>query len=215
MGWLEYMIDNPGRLIGLGVEHATLALIAVAVSGVIGATVGVLTYRRPVAASIATAVAATMLTIPSFALFGLVLVWFGLGNTGVVVTLVVYALLPIVRNTITGLQEVDPAITESALGMGLSPRQVLLRVELPLAWPVIIAGLRVATMLVVSILAIGAYIGADGLGNEIFRALSNIGSVWAFDVAIAATVSIVIVAMVLEAFWVLVDRLTTPRGLRD
>lgn len=215
MGWLEYMIDNPGRLFALGVEHATLALIAVAASGVIGAAVGVLTYRRPVAASIATAVAATMLTIPSFALFGLVLVWFGLGNTGVVVTLVVYALLPIVRNTITGLQEVDPAITESALGMGLSPRQVLLRVELPLAWPVIIAGLRVATMLVVSILAIGAYIGADGLGNEIFRALSNIGSVWAFDVAIAATVSIVIVAMVLEAFWVLVDRLTTPRGLRD
>lgn len=215
MGWLSYLIEHAGRLFGLGVEHATLALLAVAISGVIGVVLGVLTYRRPVAASIATAVAATMLTIPSFALFGLVLVWFGLGNTGVVVTLVVYALLPVLRNTVTGLQEVDGAITESARGMGMSATQVLTRIELPLAWPVIIAGLRVATMLVVSILAIGAYIGADGLGNEIFRALSNIGSVWAFDVAIAATVAIVLVAMVLEAFWVLVDRLTTSKGLRE
>ena len=214
MGALEYIIDNPGRLIEMGIEHALLVLVAVAAAGLVGVGLGVATYRRPVAASMAAAVCATMLTIPSFALFGLMLAWVGLGNTGVVIALVAYGLLPIVRNTITGLQGVDPAITESAKGMGMSGWQVLLRIELPLAWPVIIAGLRVATMLVVSILAIGAYIGADGLGNEIFRALSNIGSVWALDVAIAATIAIVAVALVLELFWVIVDRLTTPRGLR-
>ena len=214
MGALEYIIDNPGRLIEMGIEHAVLVLAAVAAAGLVGVAIGVLTYRRPVAASMAAAVCATILTIPSFALFGLMLAFVGLGNTGVIIALVAYGLLPIVRNTITGLQGVDPAITESAKGMGMSGWQVLLRIELPLAWPVIIAGLRVATMLIVSILAIGAYIGADGLGNEIFRALSNIGSVWALDVAIAATIAIVAVALVLETFWVIVDRLTTPRGLR-
>ena len=214
MGALEYIIDNPGRLIEMGIEHAVLVLIAVVAAGLVGVAIGVATYRREVAASVATAVCATILTVPSFALFGLMLAWIGLGNTGVVIALVAYGLLPIVRNTITGLQGVDPAITESARGMGMSPRQVLLRIELPLAWPVVIAGLRVATMLVVSILAIGAYIGADGLGNEIFRALSNIGSVWALDVAIAATVAIVVVALVLELFWVVIDRVSTPRGLR-
>lgn len=212
---VQFLSRRWPQLLELALEHLLLVLTAVVFATVIGVTIGVLVYRSPPLSSLATSVTATILTIPSLALFALMVVWVGLGDRSAIIALTAYALLPIVRNTITGLQEVDPAITESALGMGLSPRQVLLRVELPLAWPVIIAGLRVATMLVVSILAIGAYIGADGLGNEIFRALSNIGSVWAFDVAIAATVSIVIVAMVLEAFWVLVDRLTTPRGLRD
>lgn len=215
MGFLEYMIDNPGRMLEMSVEHAALVLLAVVVSAVVGVGIGVFSYRHDVRASVATAICATILTIPSFALFGLMLPVFGLGNTGPVIALAAYALLPIVRNTVTGLQEVDPAIVESARGMGMSPHQVLVRIELPLAWPVILAGLRVATMLTVSILAIGAYIGAGGLGNDILRALNNLGSVWAFDVAVAGTVAIVIVALLLDLFWTLLRRMTTPRGIRS
>lgn len=214
MGWFEYIVNNPDRLLGMAIEHATYVLIAVAISSVIGVSLGILVHRSQAAASVVTAVCATILTIPSFALFALMIPVLGLGNTSAVVALAAYALLPIVRNTITGLQELDPAMVESAKGMGMNARQRLVRVQLPLAWPVIIAGLRVATMLVVSIFAIASVVGADGLGQEIFRGLSNLGAVWAFDVVLAATVAIVLVALVLDLFYVLLARLTTSRGLR-
>lgn len=206
---------NWDRLIGLSIEHVVAVLIAVALAAIIGVTLGVLTYRSTVGSEIITAVCATILTIPSFALFGLMLPIFGLGDTGPIIALVAYALLPIVRNTITGLQGVDPSIAEAAKGMGMSARARLVRIELPLAWPVILTGLRVATLLVTSIYAIAAYMGAGGLGNDIFRALSNIGSVWALDVVIIATVAIVVVALVLDSFYLLLGKLTTPRGIRN
>jgi osmoprotectant transport system permease protein len=214
VGFLEYIANNPGRVLEMSIAHATYVLLAVAVSAVIGVSVGILVHRSPAASSMVTAVCATILTIPSFALFGLMVAWIGLGNAPAVVALAAYALLPIVRNTITGLEGVDPAIVESAKGMGLSASQRMLKIQLPLAWPVIIAGLRVATMLIVSIFAIAAYLGADGLGNDIFRGLSNLGSVWAFDVVLAATVAIVVVALVLDLFYVLLERVTTSRGIR-
>lgn len=214
MSFLEHLVDNWERLLELGIEHAILVLGAVAISAVVGVTLGVLTYRNEIAGSLATATSATVLTIPSFALFGLMLAWLGLGNTPAMIALVAYALLPIVRNTITGLQGVDRAVSESAQGMGMNGLQRLVQIDLPLAWPVIIAGLRVATMLLVSIFAIAAYIGAGGLGQEIFRGLANIGSVWALDVVLGATLAIVIVALVLDVVYMGIAKLTTPRGIR-
>ena len=214
MGFLDYIFSNFGRVLEMSLEHAMYVLMSVAISALIGVTLGVLVHHRPALASITTAICATILTVPSFALFGLMVAWVGLGNLSAVIALTAYALLPIVRNTITGLQELDPAIVESAQGMGMSSAQRLVKVQLPLAWPVIIAGLRVSTMLVVSIFAIANYVGADGLGSEIFRGLSNIGSVWAEDVVLASTVMIVIVALVLDAGYKLLERFTTPRGIR-
>lgn len=214
MGFLDHLVSNPERLLQMGLEHAGYVLLAIAIATVIGVGAGVLVHQRPAVASVVTAICATILTIPSFALFGLMVGWIGIGNASAVIALMAYALLPIVRNTITGLQGVDPAIVEAAKGMGMSTLQRLVRIQLPLAWPVIIAGLRVATMLVVSIFAIAAYMGADGLGNEIFRGLKNIGSVWAFDVVLAATIAIVAVAIILDLFYQLLERLTTSRGMR-
>ena len=214
MGFLDYIFSNFGRVLEMSLEHAMYVLIAIAISSAIGVTLGVLVYRRPALASITTAMCATILTIPSFALFGLMVAWVGLGNTSAVIALTAYALLPIVRNTITGLQELDPAVVESAKGMGMSAAQRMVRIQLPLAWPVIIAGLRVATMLIVSIFAIANYVGADGLGTDIFRGLTNIGSVWAQDAVLASTVMVVVVALVLDAGYKLLERFTTPRGIR-
>lgn len=214
MSFVEHLIDNWDRILELGVQHALLVLAAVAISAVIGVLLGVLTYRNEVAASLATAATATILTIPSFALFGLMVAWVGLGNSSAVIALVAYALLPIVRNTVTGLRGVDPAISESAQGMGMSGLQRLLRIDLPLAWPVILTGLRVSTMLLVSIFAIAAYIGAGGLGQDIFRGLENIGSVWALDVVLGASLGVVVVALVLDTLYLLIGKMTTPRGIR-
>lgn len=214
MSFLEHLVNSWDRLLELGIEHAVLVLGAVAISAAIGITLGVVTYRNEIAGSLATAASATVLTIPSFALFGLMLAWLGLGNRPAVIALVAYALLPIVRNTITGLQGVDRAVSESAQGMGMSWWQRLVQIDLPLAWPVIIAGLRVATMLLVSIFAIASYIGAGGLGQEIFRGLENLGSVWALDVVLGATLAVVIVALVLDIVYMGIAKVTTPRGIR-
>jgi osmoprotectant transport system permease protein len=111
------------------------------------------------------------LTIPSFALFGALAIWMGIGNLPVEAGLVLYALLPILRNTETGLRGVNPAIVEAARGMGMSPGQVLTRIELPLALPLIIAGLRQASVLVVAIATVGAAVGSNNLGQPILAGI--------------------------------------------
>lgn len=203
------------QLLELAVEHLALVLTAIAFATVIGVTLGVLVYRSSALSSLATAVTATILTVPSLALFGLMIVWVGLGDRSAIIALSAYALLPIVRNTVTGLREVSPAIDESARGMGLGAGARLMRIDLPLAWPVILTGIRVATMLIVSIAAIAAYIGAGGLGNWIFDGLARRGSVVAMPLIISGTLGVVAVAFVLDAFYIVVGRLTIPRGVRE
>jgi osmoprotectant transport system permease protein len=167
LSFLEYLSTSWDHIFELAVGHAVLVAISLAIAIVIGVSLGVLVYRRERAANIALGVTSTFLTIPSFALFGLFIPIFGLGYTPAVVALVMYALLPILRNTVTGLRSVDPAISESAQGMGMNYWQRLLRVDMPLAWPVIIAGVRVSTMLLMGIAAIAAVVNGPGLGEDI------------------------------------------------
>jgi osmoprotectant transport system permease protein len=127
--------------------------------------------RSPRFAGVAVAVTGAILTIPSFALFGVLAIWLGIGNRPVEIGLILYALLPILRNTMVGIQRVDPAVVEAAQGMGMGPLQVLLSVELPLAVPVIVAGLRQSTVMVVAIATVGAAVGANDLGQPIFAGL--------------------------------------------
>ncbi len=189
--------------------------ISLAIAIVIGVSLGVLVYRRERAANIALGVTSTFLTIPSFALFGLFIPIFGLGYTPAVVALVMYALLPILRNTVTGLRSVDPAISESAQGMGMNYWQRLLRVDMPLAWPVIIAGVRVSTMLLMGIAAIAAVVNGPGLGEDIFAGLARIGSVNALNLVLGGILGIIVLALLFDTFFNLLGKLTTSRGIRD
>ena len=138
----------------------------------------------------------------------------GLGTRSVVVGLVMYGLLPIVRNTIVGLREVDPAIVESAQGMGMGRMTRLFRIELPLAWPVILTGMRVSTLILVGIAAIGAYINGPGLGNDIFTGLARIGSASALNLVLGGILGIMVLAVLFDLVYVLVSRVTVSKGLR-
>jgi osmoprotectant transport system permease protein len=215
VGFGEYVIDEWDRLFTLVVEHAQIVLISVAIAVVVGVGLGMLTYRteRPRVAVLG--VTGVFLTIPSFALFGLLISPLGLGTKPAVVALVMYALLPIVRNTITGLREVDPAVVESAQGMGMSRWRRLARIELPLAWPIIITGIRVSTQILVGIAAIAAVINGPGLGKDIFRSLARVGTPTAVNQALAAVLGIVILGLMLDIAYLLIGRLTTSRGLRE
>jgi osmoprotectant transport system permease protein len=211
----EYVSDQSDRLRGLMIEHAQIVLMSVALAVLIGVALGMLTYRTDRPRHAVLAVTGIFLTIPSFALFGLLISPLGLGTKPAVIALVMYALLPIVRNTITGLRGVDPAVVESAQGMGMGRARRLIRIELPLAWPVIIAGIRVSTQILVGIAAIAAVINGPGLGKDIFRALARVGTPTALNQALAAVLGIVILGLVLDVAYIIIGRLTTSRGLRD
>lgn len=198
----------------MGLEHIAVVAVSVALATVIGVGTGVLTYRTERPREIALAVAGVMLTIPSFALFVLLISPLGLGAKPVVVALTLYGLLPILRNTITGLREVDPAVVESALGMGMSRRQRLLRIELPMAWPVIVAGIRVTTLILVGIATIGSIVLGPGYGDFVFGGLHRVGTPVAVPLAVAGMLGVVVVAVLFDLFFTLVGRVTTSRGLR-
>ena len=211
---LDYLTDQGDRLFGVGIEHAIMVIVSVAISTIIGVSLGLLTYRTERPRRAALAVTGIFLTIPSFALFGLLIAPLGLGVRPAVVALVMYGLLPIVRNTIVGLRTVDPAVVESAQGMGMGRYRRLLRIELPLAWPVIITGMRVAAVLIVGIAAIAAVVNGPGLGKDIFRALARVGTPTAIPQALSAVLGIIIIAILIDFFFLIVARLTTSRGIR-
>jgi osmoprotectant transport system permease protein len=207
------LADDWDDLLEDSIAHVQVVLLSLIIATIIGVTLGVLTYRRRAIAQGLLAITSTMLTIPSFALFGLLIPILGLGYTPTVVALVNYSILAILRNTITGLQSVDPAITESAKGMGMSNWQQLVRIELPMAWPVIITGVRVSGLLILGIAAIASYVNGPGLGGYIFSGLARIGGAGAFFSVLAGTLAITVLALLFEAFFSVFSRLTTSKGL--
>jgi osmoprotectant transport system permease protein len=214
MGFFEYLAYSWDHVLELAIGHAVVVSISLAIAVVIGVSLGVLVYRRERVADVALAIAGVFLTIPSLALFGIFIPIFGLGYKPAVVALVMYALLPILRNTITGLRSVDPAVAESAQGMGMSTWERLVRIELPLAWPVIIAGVRVSTMLLMGIAAIAAVVNGPGLGDDIFAGLARIGGANALNLVLGGTLGIIVLALLFDTFFSLLSKLTTSRGIR-
>lgn len=212
--FLDYLDYRKGHIYDLAVAHVKIVLVAILIATAISITIAVLTYRRDRLAAIVLGIQGASLTIPSLALFGVLIPFVGLGYRPVLVALVIYALLPITRNTITGLRGVDPAIIESAQGMGMGRLRRLIRIELPLAWPVILTGIRVSTVMTLGIAAIGAYINGPGLGQDIFAGLSRIGTPTAFHLALGGTLGIVVLAIVFDAFYLVVGKLTTSSGIR-
>lgn len=212
--FIDYVSFRKEHLLELTLEHAQVVAVALVVATFIGVGLGVATYRRERAATVVLAVVGTFLTIPSFALLALFIPVFGLGYEPTVVALVMYALLPIVRNTVTGLRSVDPAVTESARGMGMGGLRRLLRIELPLAWPVIITGIRVSALLLIGIAAIAAAVNGPGLGQDIFAGLARIGSATAVNLVLAGTLGVIVLALLFDTFFMLLGRLTTSRGIR-
>ena len=208
----EFISERPEEIWALTLEHAYLVLSAIAVASVLAVALGVLAHRRPVLRGPFLGVAGVFLTIPSFALFALFIPVVGLGDRPAQIALVMYSILPILRNTVTGLNGVDRAVVESAKGMGLSAPQRLLRVELPLAWPVILAGMRVATLLATGIAAIATLVGGGGLGEYIKEGLTRYPLPTSVERIWTGTLFTVLLALVLDLVYSLVHRFTTSEG---
>ena len=158
-------------------EHIVIVAISLAVAAAIGIPLGVACVRNPRAGRVALRAIDIVQTIPSLALFGFLIPLPLIGGIGVrtaIVALILYSLLPIVRNTVTGIAGVDPLIREAAIVLGMTDRQRLFHVELPLAFPSIIGGLRIATVIAIGVATIGAAVGGGGLGTLIFRGVAMV-----------------------------------------
>lgn len=172
MEYLDYIYTHLDEIFDQIKEHLWLTGISIILASIVGVCVGVLITRYTKFSTFFLGITSTIQTIPSLALLGFLLPIFGIGAVPAIIALFLYALLPIVRNTFTGIQDIEPAIKQAAIGMGLTDSQVLFKVELPLALPVIFAGIRTASVITVGIATLCALIGAGGLGELIFRGIS-------------------------------------------
>lgn len=213
--FFDFLSRQGDRVLRLGIQHLVLVLVALAIGTALGLVLGVLVARRPRVRALVLGATGLVLTVPSFALFTLLFGVVGrLGTAVVLPGMVLYSLLPIVRNTVTGLLQVDPAVVESAKGVGMGPVRRLLRIELPLAWPVVLTGVRVSGVLLVGIAALGTIVGGPGLGELIFSGLRIVGSPNAANLALAGTLGVVVIAVLLDTVFLVLGRLTTSKGLR-
>ncbi|HEY7450560.1 MAG TPA: ABC transporter permease [Vicinamibacterales bacterium] len=183
MGFLEFLRNNRGQILTLALEHLWLVSVSVGLAVLIGVPLGIVLTRRPgpggLWKKLVLGLANVVQTIPSLALLGFLLPMPWLGDRAdrvAIAALTLYALLPVVRNTYTGISGVDPALREAARAMGMTDRQLLVHVELPLALSVILAGVRVAAVISVGVATIAAAVGAGGLGEFIFRGVASVSN---------------------------------------
>ena len=219
--WIQawnYMLKHSDKILEWTIQHMYIILVANAAAAIIGILIGIYIAGkgRDRIADTVIYFASIMMTVPSLALYGIlmgILSMLSLPSIGfvpVVIALTLYGLLPIIRNTYTAIREVDPAIIEAGRGMGMSEIQILTRVKLPLAVPVIMAGLRQAVVMNIGIAAIGSYIGAGGLGQPIFRGIAN----YRTDLILIGAIFVSLLAIIIDLLMGRLEWLTTPKGVR-
>lgn len=191
---MQYLLDNPERVLELTWDHIQLVGLAILIASAIGIPLGILIHRVRWLQFPILNLTGLLYTIPSLAFFAIMIPYTGIGKTTATTALAVYSLLAIVRNTAAGLDEVDRATVDAASGMGMTPLQRLRLVELPLALPYILTGIRIATVAGISIAAIAAVIGAGGLGRLIFDGIRTVDA----NRIIAGSIMCILLALIAD-----------------
>ena len=199
----------PDILLGTG-QHIEMTALSMFFAILISVPLGVFLTRHRELAEPVIGVTAVFQTIPSLALLGFMIPLFGIGFLPAVIALTVYGLLPILRNTYTGIIGVDQASIEAGIGMGMTPRQVLLMVEIPLALPIIMAGIRTATVLIIGVATIATLIGSGGLGDLIYRGIAMAST----ELILAGAIPAALLALVFDFGLKRIENKVTPKGKR-
>ncbi|MFT4083603.1 MAG: ABC transporter permease subunit [Nocardioides sp.] len=215
----DFIKDRHQQILYDAFQHVYLVVLAVIIAMVIAVVLAVLVTTFPRILGIPTAptansLSAIGLTIPSFALIGLLLPLTHIGANTALICVCFYAIFPILRNAVVGLDGVDATLIESARGMGMGEIAILARIKVPLAWPVILAGIRVSLQMSMGVAAIAALVLGPGLGSYIFTGLAQVGGTNAVNYALVATLAIVILALALDLLLLLLGRLTISKGIR-
>jgi len=191
-------------------QHILLSFTAILLAILIAVPAGIFLTRYRYLATIILGIASVLQTIPSLALLGFLIPLVGIGSLPAIIAMVVYALLPILRNTYTGILDINQSLIEAGRGMGMTKGQLLMMVELPLARPVIFAGIRTATVMTIGVATLAAFIGAGGLGDLILRGISMVDT----GIILAGAIPAALLAILFDLLLAWIDWRVTPRGLR-
>jgi len=210
----QFALDNAGLLLARTIEHIALVGVAVGIATLTGVPIGIAITKNERAAQSVLYLASIIVTIPSIALFGIMipvlsLIGYGIGYVPAVIAVLLYSQLPIIRNTYTAINNVNPALREAARGIGMSPNQRLRLVEIPLAIPIIMAGVRTAVVLNIGVMAIAAYIGAGGLGTFISRGISQSDP----RQLIVGAIAVSLLAIIVDYSLLYLQKRLTPKGM--
>lgn len=212
MGLIDFLLARWQDILRLTYEHLFLVLVSMLISIVLGVVIGVLITQSRLLANLVLSLASIMMTIPSLALFSLLLPLLGIGTAPAIVGLVAYTQLPVIRNVHTGIMTIDPAIIEAARGMGLTKWKIMRRIQLPLAIPSAMTGIRTAVVMGIGISAIASYIGAGGLGTYIFQGISRTND----QMVLTGAILISLIAILADKYLgKLQTRLTSPKRMRE
>jgi len=209
MKLLQFFADNGSYILDKVGEHLYLAGVAVLLACAVGIPVGFLITNNKKVASIVVGIANTIQTIPSLALFAFAISVFGIGADNAIFALFLYALLPIIKNTLIGIRNVSPTMIEAARGMGMSRAQIMFQVEVPLAISVIMGGVRIATVTAIGIATIATLIGAGGLGQLIYQGIGMMN----YEMIFAGAICSAALALMADFLLGLVEKKLTSKGL--
>lgn len=210
----DFVASRLDRIGFAALQHLSLVVQCLVLGTVVAIALAAVAHRSPLLRSIANSLSAIGLTIPAFALVGLLIAPLGFGVPPAVAVVTFFAVLPVLRNAVVGLAGVDGAIIESARGVGMGRRRIFFTIELPLAWPVILGGIRVSAQMVMGIAAIAAYVLGPGLGGFIFSGLARLGGANSLESVLTGVIGVVVLALLLDLSLIGLGRLTTPRGIR-
>lgn len=211
MEFFNYMLENKDQIISLCIEHIELTAIALIIAIIIGVPIGILiSYKKKLNKPILGVTSVTQ-AIPSMALLGFMIPFLGIGTAPAIVVVVLYSLLPIIKNTYTGITNISPATIEAATGIGLTRAQILTKIQIPQALPIIMAGVRISSVSAVGLMTMAAFIGGGGLGYLIFSGIRTVNNYQILAGAIPAC----ILALLVDYFFGAIEKLVTPLSLQS
>ncbi|MEY8370935.1 ABC transporter permease [Aerococcaceae bacterium 50-4] len=202
----EFIASQGSEVIRLLWEHIYMSLISLGLGVIVAVPLGILLSQVPKVANVVISVVSVLQTIPTLALLALMIPFLGVGKVPAIVALFIYSLLPILRNTYLGMSNVNPDLLDAAKGMGLKRMQVIRQVQLPLAVPVIMAGIRLSTVYVIAWTTLASYIGGGGLGDMIFNGLN----LFRPDLILGGTIPVTILAVIVDLLMARIEEWVTP-----
>lgn len=211
MGLIDTFVNRSGDIWTAFLQHIFLAGVAMTIAILIAVPLGIILTRTPKAAEFVIGLTSIVQTIPSLALLGFMLPVFGIGKVPAIIALTLYALLPILRNTYTGIQGVSAPLVDAGRGMGMTSMQILRIVELPMTLPILMAGIRTATVLNIGVAALATFIGAGGLGDIIMRGLNVMDT----NLILAGAIPAAALALIVDYGLKKIEQAVTPRGLKN
>lgn len=207
---MSYLIDNGGILVNKTFEHLYISVVALLLAMIVAIPLGILLSKREKLSKISLTVAGILQTIPTLAILALMIPLFGVGKTTAIIALFIYVLLPILNNTIVGVQNIDNNVKEAGRSMGMTNFQLMKDVELPLALPMILSGVRLSSVYVISWAALASYVGAGGLGDLIFNGLA----LYEPMMIIVGTILVTVLALIVDLILAQIEKWIVPKGLK-